>query len=420
MHKTTLPNGIRVITQSMPHSNSTSIDLGIDVGSRHELEHLSGVSHFIEHLLFKGTENKPSAIEISETIEKTGGILNAATEHESTIYWCKVVATERTKGLELLLDMVQNSLFNPKEIELERHVIIEEINSVNDFPNSRADAMLDELMWEGDPLGRDIAGNKDSVASMSRIDIIDFMNSHYTGNNIVCSVAGRLEHDQMVESVERCTRSIIPGNKTFLPQVSSNQCFPKHRYEYRDTEQIHMSLGFPGVSRKSPDRYPVDLLAAILGEGMSSRLFSELREKRGLVYDIGSGTSHFHDTGVIHISAGLKKTEYLETIEIIFREIQRCMSDVNQGELDKIKSLFAGRLQLRLEDTKFVSGWNISHELAYGEALSPENVLALIKDVALDDVINVAHKYLSKQKANISLVGPIKDSPGLLEILETI
>ena len=419
MHKTTLPNGIRVITESMPHSNSTSIDLGIDVGSRHEPEPISGVSHFIEHLLFKGTENRPSPIKISETLERTGGILNAATEHESTIYWCKVIATEREKGLELLLDMVQNSLFNPKEIELERHVIIEEINSVNDFPNSRAEAILDELMWKGNSLGRDIAGNKSSVISMSRIDIIDFMKLHYTGNNIVCSVAGKLEHDQIVEIVERFTRSIDPGNKSHFPKISFDQCSPRHRNEYRDTEQVHMSLGFPGVNRQSPDRYPIDLLTAILGEGMSSRLFSELREKRGLVYDIGSEATHFHDTGAIHISAGLKKTEYLETIEVIFQEIERCMSDINQVELAKIKSLFAGRLQLRLEDTKFVSGWNISHELGHGDVLSPKNVLDLVKEVTLDDVIRVAHQYLSKQKANISLVGPIRDRIGLSEIFES-
>jgi predicted Zn-dependent peptidase len=352
----------------------------------------------------------PDPLQISETIEKTGGTLNAATEHESTIYWCKIVSDFTKQSLELLFDMLQNSLFNPKSIELERHVIIEELNGVNDDPSSRAEAILDELMWPCTALGRDIAGTKETVTSISREEILNFLSTHYVGSNIVLSVAGQLKHDQVVDAAQQYSANMSTGEKIKIPEIVSTQSSRQFRSEYRDTEQIHMSMGFPGVSRRDPDRYAVDLLCTILGEGMSSRLFNEIREKRGLAYDIGSGVLHFNDIGSIQVFAGLHKNKYEEAIDVIVSELDRCKYDVAESELNKVKSLVSGRLKLRLEDTQFVSGWNLSQELSSSEIRSPEEVLRNIEAVTVSDVTKVARKYMTYDRMNISIVGPVGET----------
>ena len=410
IQETTLVNGLRIITDFMPHTRSTSISLGVQVGSRNEQDNIAGVAHFIEHLLFKGTKNMPDPLQISETIEKTGGTLNAATEHESTIYWCKIVSDFTKQSLKLLFDMLQNSLFNPKSIELERHVIIEELNGVNDDPSSRTEAILDELMWPSTALGRDIAGTKETVTYISREEILNFLSTHYVGSNIVLSVAGQLKHDQVVDAAQQNSAKMSTGEKIEIPKIVSTQSSRQFRSEYRDTEQIHMSMGFPGVSRRDPDRYAVDLLCTILGEGMSSRLFNEIREKRGLAYDIGSGVLHFNDIGSIQVFAGLHKNKYEEAIDVIVSELDRCKYDVAESELNKVKSLVSGRLKLRLEDTRFVSGWNLSQELSSSEIRSPEDVLHNIEAVTVSDVTKVARKYMTYDRMNISVVGPVGET----------
>lgn len=410
IQETTLANGLRIITDFMPHTRSTSISLGVQVGSRNEQDNIAGVAHFIEHLLFKGTKDMPDPLQISETIEKTGGTLNAATEHESTTYWCKIVSDFTKQSLKLLFDMLQNSLFNPKSIELERHVIIEELNGINDDPSSRTEAILDELMWPCTALGRDIAGTKETVTSMSREEILNFLSTHYVGSNIVLSVAGQLKHDQVVDAAQQYSAKMSTGEKIEIPEIVSTQSSRQFRSEYRDTEQIHMSMGFPGVSRRDPDRYAVDLLCTILGEGMSSRLFNEIREKRGLAYDIGSGVLHFDDIGSIQVFAGLHKNKYEEAIDVIVSELDRCKYDVAESELNKVKSLISGRLKLRLEDTQFVSGWNLSQELSRSEIRSPEDVLRDIEAVTVSDVTKVARKYMTHDRMNISIVGPVGET----------
>ncbi len=409
IQQTTLANGLRVVTDSMPHTQSASISLGVQVGSRHEQDNIAGVAHFIEHLLFKGTKNMPDSLQISETIEQTGGTLNAATEHESTIYWCKIVSDFTKQSLNLLFDMLQNSLFQPKSIELERHVIIEELNGVNDDPSSRTEAILDELMWPCTALGRDIAGTKDTVTCMSREEILNFLSTHYVGSNIVLSVAGQLEHNQVVEAAQQYSAQMSTGEKVDTTEIISTQSSRRFRSEYRDTEQIHMSMGFPGVGRRDPDRYAVDLLCTILGEGMSSRLFNEIREKRGLAYDIGSGVLHLDDIGSIQVFAGLHKNKYEEAIDVIVSELDRCKYDVPESELDKVKSLVSGRLKLRFEDTRFISGWNLSQELSNSEIRSPDEVLRDIQAVTVSDVTKVARKYMRHDRMNVSIVGPIRE-----------
>ena len=408
IQETTLVNGLRIITDFMPHTRSTSISLGVQVGSRNEQDNIAGVAHFIEHLLFKGTKDMPDPLQISETIEKTGGTLNAATEHESTIYWCKIVSDFTKQSLKLLFDMLQNSLFSPKSIELERHVIVEELNGVNDDPSSRTEAILDELMWPCTALGRDIAGTKETVTSISREEILNFLSTHYVGSNIVLSVAGQLKHDQVVDAAQQYSAKMSTGEKIEIPEIVSTQSSRQFRSEYRDTEQIHMSMGFPGVSRRDPDRYAVDLLCTILGEGMSSRLFNEIREKRGLAYDIG--VLHFNDIGSIQVFAGLHKNKYEEAIDVIVSELDRCKYDVAESELNKVKSLVSGRLKLRLEDTQFVSGWNLSQELSSSEIRSPEEVLRNIEAVTVSDVTKVARKYMTYDRMNISIVGPVGET----------
>ena len=408
MKKTLLPNGICVVTENVPYSISTAISLGIKVGARHEPNKVSGISHFIEHLLFKGTKERSNPLEISGTIEETGGYINAATDYETTVYWCKVISDQTQLAITLFFDMVKNSLFTEQSINLERQVISEEIKGVSDYPNSRAELILDEIMWPNTPLGRDIAGSIESISQIQRHDIIDFTEKNYVGNNIVVSLAGNVVHEEIVEIVEQNSHTIPKGVKSTFPEIISSQNSQRYKHETRDTEQVHMCMGFPSVGRNDPDRFKTTLLTCILGEGMSSRLFNEVREKRGLAYDVGGSSSHLYEVGSIFFYADLDKNNYCKGIEIIKSELNRCKDDLSETELQKAKSLISGKLKLRMEDTRTISDWNLANEISYGIHKSVGDIVSQLNIVTLDDLRGTATKFLDLNKASLALVGPIQ------------
>ena len=406
MKKTLLSNGICIVTEEIPYSISTAISLGIKVGARHESNEVSGISHFIEHLLFKGTKERSDPLDISGAIEKTGGYINAATDYETTIYWCKVTSEHTHLALTVFFDMVRNSLFTEQSINLERQVISEEIKSVTDYPNSRAELILDEIMWPNTPLGRDIAGSIESISNIGRQDIIKFAEKNYVGNNIVVSIAGNVVHEEIVELVHQNSYTIPSGNKNTLPKILTSQKSQRYKHETRDTEQVHMCMGFPGVGRNDPERFKIDLLTCILGDGMSSRLFNEVREKRGLAYDVGSGSSHLYEVGSIFFYADLDKKNYREGINIIEAELNRCKDDLSETELEKAKSLISGKLKLRMEDTKSISEWNLSNQISYENHNSVDDIVSQFNIVTLGDLKATAISFLDFNKASIALVGP--------------
>ncbi len=415
--KTTLDNGLRIVTCEMPLTRSVSINMYIGVGSRYETVEQAGISHFIEHLLFKGTQRRPTPIEISSTVEGAGGVINAGTEHELTVYWCKVAQPHLEESLDLLIDMLRNSLFEEESIEKERLVVIEELNMSNDYPNYRVDTLIDEMLWPDHPLGRDIGGTRESVSDISRDMMLDYLAEHYTPRNIVLSVAGNVVHEQVVRQVEAlCEEWPAPDANGWNP-VTHTQSEPQFRLEYRKTEQAHLSIALPGLSMEHPDRYALDVLSVILGEGMSSRLFVELREKQGLAYDVHSGVTHFLDCGAFIITAGVDPARVYDAVEMILAQVGALRDGVPENELDRAKRLISGRLMLRMEDTRAVSGWIGNQELLVGRILDIDDVVERVNAVTTEELRRVSNTLLLTEKLNVAVVGPSRGRRRLERLL---
>ncbi len=416
--KTTLDNGLRVVTSEMPHTRSVGISVMVGVGSRYEPAELAGISHFIEHLVFKGTRRRPGPNEISSTIEGTGGVLNAATEHELTVYWCKVAQPHFEESLDLLIDMLRNSLFDPAEIEKERMVIIEELNMINDYPNYKVDALIDEMLWPNHPLGRDVGGTHESVTNISRDAMLAYMAQYYTPSNIIVSVAGNVRHREVVDLVDTLCRNWEPTTPTMWVPVTHVQSAPQFRGEYRKTEQAHLSIALHGLPVMHPDRYALDMLSVILGEGMSSRLFLEVREKQGLAYDVHSGVTHFLDCGAFVINAGVDPKRVNQAAQTILDQLGRIREGVPEEELEKAKRLATGRLLLRMEDTRAVSGWMGNQELLLGQVFDMDETVKWVTRVTPDDVRRVASSLLVTEKLNMAVVGPCRGHRRLEQLLK--
>ena len=404
--KTTLDSGMRVVTRSMPHTYSVSVSVFVGVGSRYEPAELSGISHVVEHLVFKGTEKRPTPVEISGAVEGVGGTMNAATEQELTVYWCKVARPYMSEGLDLLIDMLRSSLFDPEEFERERLVVIEEQKMANDHPNMKVDSLMDEMLWPDHPLGRDIAGTRESLEAMTRPMMLEHVGHYYSPSNIVVSVAGDVEHDDVVQQVVALCDGWEPATPPGWNRFADRQAEPRFRLNSRRTEQSHLSIALPGVSATHPDRYAMDLLSAVLGEGMSSRLFVEVREKRGLAYDIHSTAIHFQDCGALIIGAGVDPKRVYDAVETIMAEVARLRERVPDDELDRARRLSTGSLMLRMEDTRAVSAWAGAQELLLGRVLEVDEVVDSVNGVTAEDLYRVANDLLMTEKLNMALVGP--------------
>ena len=415
--KTTLDNGLRVVTCDMPHTRSVSISIFVGVGSRYESAEQAGLSHFTEHLMFKGTDRRPTPEVISESIESTGGILNAGTEQEFTVYWCKVAEAYSELGIDLMLDMLRNSRFDEESVEKERMVIQEELKMIDDYANNRVDALLDEMLWPDHPLGRDVAGTEESVSAISRDMILEHVAQHYNPANIVISVAGRACHQDVVRQVEGLCSDWGAETPTGWTPYAHTQTGPQLRLEYRKTQQTLVSIAVPGVSLGDPDQYPLDLLSVVLGEGMSSRLFVELRERNGLAYDVHSGVSHFSDTGAFVVTAGIDPLRTYDAVQMILHEVGSLREGVSDEELEKAKRLSTGRLMLRMEDSRAVSGWMGNLELLLGEIIDPDEVVRNLNQVALSEIRDVAQNVLVSEKLNMAVVGPTRARRRLEKLL---
>ena len=403
--KTTLPNGLRVATCEMPLTRSVSVNAYVGVGSRYETDEQAGISHFIEHMLFKGTKRRPTPVQISNTIEGTGGVINAGTEHEMTVYWCKVAQPHFEESLDLLMDILRNSLFEDESIEKERQVVVEELNMINDYPTYRADSLIDQMLFPEHALGREIGGTKASIAAITRDMMLAHMAEYYAPSNVVVTVAGNVRHDDVVAQIERLSADWKPTKARAWNPVTHTQQAPQLRLEYRKTEQTHLCIGLPGVSIAHPDRYALDVLSVILGEGMSSRLFVEVREKGGLAYDVHSGVSHFLDCGALIITAGVDPARVYDAVEMILAEVGGLRDGVPEDELARAKRLISGRLMLRMEDTRAVAGWMGHQELLLGRILDVDEVVEQVNAVTPADLQRVSDAMLVTDKLNMAVVG---------------
>jgi predicted Zn-dependent peptidase len=413
MHeKTTLANGVRVVTGPMSGVRSASLIFLYNIGSRYEPAEIAGVSHFLEHMLFKGTEQRPDPMTISEEIEGVGGMLNAATGRESTSYWAKVPSTHFGLAFDVLADMLRNSVFDQAELDKERRVIFEEIRSVQDVPEDLVHDVIDELVWGDDPVGREIAGTEETVGNITRDSMMDFWRRNYTPDRLVVAAGGDVKHEDVVALTEKYFSDLpVTSDQHRFPPTVVSQDTKRIRIINRETEQAHLCVAFPALSYHDERRYTQSTIESILSSGMSSRLFQEIREKRGLVYSVYGYFRGYEDIGQGVIYAGTDLERVQETIEAIVEELRKLRDiPVPAEELERTKELRKGRLLMGLEDSRSVASWIGSQEATYGEVKTPEQIMELIDEVTVEDVQTLAHDLIREDRLNLALIGPYADA----------
>jgi len=416
--KTVLDNGLRVITSVMPHTRSVCLAFLIGAGSCYESEGEAGISHFAEHMYFKGTKRRPTAKEISQDVEGVGGIINAGTDKEMTVFWCKVADAHFPVALDVLCDLLRNSRFDSNDIEQERRVIIEEINMHMDIPQQRVNMLIDELLWPDQPLGREIIGSKKTLATITRERMLGYITHRYLPNDTVISIAGNIQPDEALGRIEALFHDWFAGQVSAGYVTNSGQDTPRLRIEHKNSEQVHLCLGVHGFSRFHPRRFALDLLNTAFGVGMSSRLFTEIREKKGLAYDIHSYVEHFLNSGSFVIYAGVDTNKAETAIATVVEEIAKLRQGITADELRRAKELSKGRLQLRLEDSQNVALWLGGQELLRREILDIDEVISIIEAITEDELKQVAQEILIDNGLNLAVVGPVKKEEPLLNLLK--
>jgi predicted Zn-dependent peptidase len=416
--KTTLDNQLRVITATMPHTQSVSMVFSVGAGSRYEAKEFAGISHFIEHLPFKGTRNWPTARQVSEAIEGVGGVMNASTDREMTVFWCTVPKPYFRQAFAVLLDMVLNPLLDPLEVEKEREVIQEELRMTYDDPTYRVELLIDELLWPDQAMGRDVGGTPETVGSISLDSIHNYMQLQYNPANVVVSVAGGVFHDEVVDIVQAATRHWCPVDGLEWEPMQNCRYEPLVQVGQRRTDQTHICLALPGIALGDSDRYALAILNVILGDGMSSRLFLNLRERQGLAYDIHSSISHFHDCGSLVIYCGVEPKKAQEAVKSAVNELEGMLREVPNQELDKAKEYTKGRLLLRMEDGCAVALWMGAQELLLRQVATVDQVSDRVNDVTAKDVVRVANRIIKEEQLTLAVVGPHRGFKSFRELLK--
>ena len=407
--KTTLSNGLRVITGEMPHTRSATVSVYVGAGSRYEADPEAGLSHFLEHMLFKGASRRPTAKAISEAIESVGGVHNAATDREATVYYAKVPDTEAMTTIDILADMVRDPIMDAGELEKERFVILEELAAVEDSPGELTGILADETLWPDQPLGRNVGGTPEAVQSLPLSEVNRYMRSQYVPSNMVLVVAGNVRHAEVVTAAERWLGEMPAATPLEPHPVEARPGSPRIAVRQKATEQANICISFPGLPLDHPDRYALDLVNALLGEGMSSRLFLELREEQALVYDVHSYVSEYRDAGALTIFAACEPQKARTTAAACLEETAKMLETLTVEELQKGIRMAAGRIQLRMEDTRSVAGWLGSQELLLSEVLTVDEVVEQIESVNFDDLVRVGRDILTPETASIAAVGPFED-----------
>jgi predicted Zn-dependent peptidase len=404
--KRVLPNGVRVLVAEMPEARSASITVFVGAGSRMETRADAGTGHFLEHIVFKGTAKRPTAAEISQVIESKGGVVNAATDKEVTVFWSRVPARHWKVALDVVADLIRAPMLRPADVDMEKRVVIEELRMYRDQPQDRVHTIIDELLYPKHPLGWEVAGREPVINALTADGLRDFMRRGYVASKMVVAVAGKVDAQEVFAAVEELFADV---ESHAPPKLSAAPDAGKIRMKLlgRRTEQAHVVLAWRAVPQEHPDKYALDMLNAILGEGMSSRLFLELREKRALAYDVHSYGTNFVDAGHMAIYAGVTPERITEVIEASLEEVAK-MRDaiVPEDEIERVRDFNKGRLELRLEDSRGVSNWLAGQELFLDRVRSVEEVCEIIDSISAADVQRVARQYLKPELSYVAAVGP--------------
>jgi predicted Zn-dependent peptidase len=410
MYRTTiLENGVRIATRPMPEMKSVSVGIWVAVGGRHETEDLCGISHFLEHLLFKGT-SKRSAKQITEEVEGVGGFINAFTTEDHTCFYAKAASQHLPALADVLCDMYVNSLFAESEIARERDVIREEIMMYKDHPGQFSQELLTEAMWPRHALGRPLTGSLESITRIRREDLLKFVEKNYNGNSTVVTVAGNCSHDEVVRYFEDKLKNVAKGKPPEFQPWNEVKRDRRVLVANDATEQTHLALGYHAMSRTDDRRHAMKLLSVILGENMSSRLFQQLRERYAYCYSVHSGTLVLEDSGLVSICVGLEPEKLQSALRAIHKELDKLRTrPPGKKELRQAQEYTVGQNELALESTTNQIMWMGESLLAYGSVIDPDEVQACFKRVTSDQIQEVANLCFAPQKMGLGLVGPVDE-----------
>lgn len=407
-----------MVTLELPDRPSISLAIMFRVGSRYEPEGIAGISHFLEHMFFKGSARYAGAKEIAEAIEGVGGVLNAATDKELTLYWARVPEDKAELAVDVLSDMLFAPQLDPIELEKERRVILEELRMYQDTPQDYVHSLFEQITWPNHPLGRDTVGTEASIRRLKRDDLLRYLDDHYLLKNLVVTIAGPILHDAALELI--APRLKPRGNGAAAPTFeppgpNGNQ--PRVLLKPKKTEQAHICLGVHAPSYMDKDRYIIDILNTVLGEGMSSRLFLEVREKLGLAYDVHSFVNRLYDTGVLGVYAGTQPRQAARAVGAIVGQLRRLGEEpVGAMELTKAKEFYKGRLLLQMESTNSVATWYGGQEILMGRIQSVDETMAQVDAVSTADLARVAQD-LFRQSMQLAVIGPFRsEAPFLRQI----
>ena len=413
-----LSNGLRVVTADMPQVQSVTCMIMLAAGSRYETPDTNGIAHFAEHMFFKGTERRPTAREIGMEVDSLGAEFNAFTSKEYTGYYVKCAADYRDRALDVLVDMIRNSKFATEEIEREKGVIVEEMNMYYDTPRDFIGGVYDSLLYGDQPLGWDIIGRKETVRAATRETFLDYIGRWYKPVRMVVGLGGRLDGDA-IATAERLLGDLeAQETPTPEPVRLNGEDGPRVTIHHKESDQAHLCLGVRSYPFVHPDRYALQMLATILGTGMSSRLFSEVRERRGLAYYVFAANQSYTDAGSLYSQAGVDIARCDEAVETIAREFHRIASEtVPADELEKARALAKGRFVLRLENPQGMTMFGLSREVLEGRAVEPQEVLEGLDAVTAEDVQRVAQDVIGSNGINLALIGPFEDEDRFASLL---
>lgn len=405
--KSILPNGIRVVSESIPYVKSVTLGIWIGTGSRSEQEHNHGISHFIEHMVFKGTYNR-SAKDIAETIDEVGGQLNAFTAKEHTCYYIKVLDNYLELALDVLSDMLLSSKFDREDIKREREVVLEEVHMYEDTPDELVHDLHLNNIWQGHALGRNILGTISSIEKLDNSLITEYYQDFYTPDNIVIAAAGNLTHEKLKELTERYFGK-MNGKKKQGNSIEPS-LIPARTIQSKEIEQVHLCLGTHSVAQSSPDIYSFHILNNILGGGISSRLFQSIREEKGLAYSIYSYQTNYSDAGLFTIYAGTRPSNTIQVIELIRQNISQIKNKgISSSELSKTKEQLKGSLLLGLESSSSRMSRVGKMEITLGKYITLDEVVAKIDKVSLEDLRDITQELFSAKNLCITALGPVNE-----------
>ncbi len=414
----TLPSGLRLVTVPMPAAKTATVLVLVKCGSKYETKDFGGISHFLEHMMFKGTQRRPGYLDISRELDGIGASYNAFTSKEVTGYFAKAAATKLDTIMDVVFDIFLNSKLDEGAMEIERGPINEELRMRRDDPQQHIGRLFEELLYGDQPAGWEIGGTQESVNSMKAPDLRRWFDTHYVAENTIIAVAGGIDPEKVKAKVEQAFSNIRQAEKSNKLAVVETQKVPAIKTASKDVEQLYVSVGVRGYTMFDERRFPANLMAQILGGGMSSRLFDEVRQKRGLAYYVWAGNTNYTDSGYFEVSAGLNQSKAAEGIKVILAEMAKvAVQGVTQEELKRVKDQAEGRMAFTLESTSGVTDDYGGSVLFYDKVITPEEELAKIQAVTQDDIKAVAADIFTDERLNIAIIGPSVDSDSFQKVL---